>query len=929
MNNRPDSGSAGGSAGGGFGTGGGFVSAGGSAGGAAGGRAGGSAGGSTAGGSAGGSTAGGSAGGSTAGGSAGGSTAGGSAGGDAGGSAGGSMAGGSAGGEAGGSAGGSMAGGSAGGEAGGSAGGSTAGGSAGGSTLANEDCANAQVLTGPNAVVTGDTTGAVNDIRYQSSTVCVNAFNPTGGDVVYSMVVPSFNRVAATLRSSLLDGGSNWDSTFNLVVGTATACGSALTDGGFGGQACVAGVDDPDDPTAAQQFVNTTAGNQTVFFVVDGYDPADFGPFTLTADVTTVPAGDVCENAETLTLPASRAADTLVAYANNYTAGAGCASGSTSVDRTYRVNVPANNRLTAVVTASTNSDGGVAFAPTVNVVSAATCATPLSCAAGGNSTNTPGLATAIFDNVGAARDVFVVVDTSTTAPGGTYSLVISAAPVTLPAGDVCSNVGAPITATTSFQNDTFSGFGDQYQSQGQTSCSYLPGLDRVYAVTIPAGQIMTATAYASDAGVLPDGGTINLALSVVPAANNCQTGPCALSSNSTSVAGATETVVRSNSAGATSENVLLVVDSNLPAAAGSFALNVNLAAPSVGDTCSDTQPAIMASISLGMEDLAGYANDYSAFVSGCEFASGVDRTYRITIPAGFALTATTTTTADHALSLVNGPAANCAAPTSCLASADAVFTGGGETLTYSNASSTPLSVFLVVDRFGSTTGTTPYGLTIDLAAIPMSPYVKSTIAQACSTLASPTPLITTIGDDSTSPITALPLAFSFFGTPVTHFAATTNGNVQFFTAATGTVSGQWTNASIPAVSVPNGFAAPFWDDLHIPSAGGAPAIRYEVSGTAPNQVLTVEWFDISIATGGAGGTGTRTELLNFQLKLFETTNVVEFHYCSLVPGTGTANAVSGSGATVGLENLMGTTGVQHSFNTASSVNTTDAYRFTP
>ena len=69
--------------------------------------------------------------------------------------------------------------------------------------------------------------------------------------------------------------------------------------------------------------------------------------------------------------------------------------------------------------------------------------------------------------------------------------------------------------------------------------------------------------------------------------------------------------------------------------------------------------------------------------------------------------------------------------------------------------------------------------------------------------------------------------------------------------------------------------------------------------------------------------------MNFQVKLFETTNVVEFHYCSLDPGTGLATAVSGSGATIGLENTAGTEGVQHSFNTANSVNTTDALRFTP
>ena len=57
--------------------------------------------------------------------------------------------------------------------------------------------------------------------------------------------------------------------------------------------------------------------------------------------------------------------------------------------------------------------------------------------------------------------------------------------------------------------------------------------------------------------------------------------------------------------------------------------------------------------------------------------------------------------------------------------------------------------------------------------------------------------------------------------------------------------------------------------------------------------------------------------------------MIEFHYCSMVAGTGSAAATSGSGASVGLEHTNGSEGIQHSFNTASSVSPANALRFTP
>ena len=701
-----------------------------------------------------------------------------------------------------------------------------------------------------------------------------------------------------------------------------------MADGGFGGQTCVIGVDDPDDPTSVQTYANTTATAQDVFLIVDSFSPGGptgSGPFTLTTSTAPVPPGDACSNAQALTVPVTLPAESLSApYANDFVGGPGCAIGTQSNDRVYSVLVPANSRLGVTVSAS-------GFIPTINFARA--CALNLSCVGGAVPQSLGGPAIAYFDNGPTPTTIFIVVDTGTTTPTGTFTLTANTAPMALPAGDICANIPGPATFSTVLQNETFTGYDNQYFAGSQASCSYLPGIDRAYGVTIPAGQMLRATAIPTDAGVLSGGGTIDLSLSIVPSTNDCQSGPCYAGANTTAVPGGHEVAVRSNT-GATAETVFVVVDSNVLAAAGTYSLALNLGPPLIGDVCSDTEPVITASTSYGTETLAMYSNDYSGFVAGCSFASQGDRAYRILVPAGFQLTASTTTTADHGLSLVAGPASSCSAVTSCLAQADSFgvsSTPVTETLSYANGSALARSVFLIIDRFG-TGGSDTYQLSVDLTPIPVQPYVKTTTTQACTTLVAPTTLIATVDDDSTSATTALPFPFAFFTVPVSHFGVTTNGNVQFFASSAGSMSNQWANTAIPSALVPNGFAAPFWDDLHVPLSGASPAIRSAVTGTSPNQVLTIEWFDLAIAAGGGGspsGAGTRSERLNFQVKLFETSNVVEFHYCALTPGMGTMAAVTGGGATVGLENAAGTLGIQHSLNTAASVSTATALRFTP
>ena len=65
-----------------------------------------------------------------------------------------------------------------------------------------------------------------------------------------------------------------------------------------------------------------------------------------------------------------------------------------------------------------------------------------------------------------------------------------------------------------------------------------------------------------------------------------------------------------------------------------------------------------------------------------------------------------------------------------------------------------------------------------------------------------------------------------------------------------------------------------------------------------------------------------------QAKLFEGSNAIELHYCTLTAGM-MADRITGASATVGIESSTGTAGRQHSLDTAMSVNTTSGIRYTP
>ena len=175
---------------------------------------------------------------------------------------------------------------------------------------------------------------------------------------------------------------------------------------------------------------------------------------------------------------------------------------------------------------------------------------------------------------------------------------------------------------------------------------------------------------------------------------------------------------------------------------------------------------------------------------------------------------------------------------------------------------------------------------------------------------------TATGDDGTQTGIVIGFNFTYNATTMTQFGITTNGNIRLGTSAATTAPASFTN-SIGAATTNT--IAPMWDDNHR-SAG---AINYIVTGSSPNRVLTVTWTNVSI--GGGGSTSNSTS--NYQVKLFETTNIIQLIY-------GAMTAANGLSASIGIAGASGnfisvTPAATPTTSTATANNSISAVTFLP
>lgn len=139
-------------------------------------------------------------------------------------------------------------------------------------------------------------------------------------------------------------------------------------------------------------------------------------------------------------------------------------------------------------------------------------------------------------------------------------------------------------------------------------------------------------------------------------------------------------------------------------------------------------------------------------------------------------------------------------------------------------------------------------------------------------------------DDNRSFPVALGFDFWYDGVRYTEVSISTNGYIDFSastnqggptSAPYGYANGQFSNPSGTLNAI-----APFYDD-QTTQGGSDPlgnSIRSVMTGTAPNRVFTIEWNDMAVYLN-------TTPSLTYQVKLYEFTGVIEFHYSTMSQGT--------------------------------------------
>ncbi len=158
-------------------------------------------------------------------------------------------------------------------------------------------------------------------------------------------------------------------------------------------------------------------------------------------------------------------------------------------------------------------------------------------------------------------------------------------------------------------------------------------------------------------------------------------------------------------------------------------------------------------------------------------------------------------------------------------------------------------------------------------------YTVSTTPNQTFTAAPGTALTFTSVDDGTATVN-IGFDFEFAGLAITDATVGTNGLIGFDDPANVRI---FTNTALPTIATPNGIIAWWWDDM---IANGTATST--LSGVAPNRVRRFTFVNHQRYSAAQ-------DTVSAEIRLYETTNVIEVHY-----GTTTAASTSFS-ASVGWE----------------------------
>ena len=167
-----------------------------------------------------------------------------------------------------------------------------------------------------------------------------------------------------------------------------------------------------------------------------------------------------------------------------------------------------------------------------------------------------------------------------------------------------------------------------------------------------------------------------------------------------------------------------------------------------------------------------------------------------------------------------------------------------------------------------------------------------------------------LDDDQVSGAIPLGFTFSYFGISYTNVYVSSNG---FLTVLPGQDNGCCSGQPLPSAGNPNGVIAPLWRDLYPPGGGAGGGVFYQTLGAPGSRVFIAEYKNVPNCCSGAGST--------VQIKLFEGTNAIEFHYVHTITYFGNTSA--------GIENQTGTIGYQFFFGQPGTVPDNTAVRYEP
>ncbi|MDJ0363518.1 choice-of-anchor J domain-containing protein [Hymenobacter sp. H14-R3] len=169
-----------------------------------------------------------------------------------------------------------------------------------------------------------------------------------------------------------------------------------------------------------------------------------------------------------------------------------------------------------------------------------------------------------------------------------------------------------------------------------------------------------------------------------------------------------------------------------------------------------------------------------------------------------------------------------------------------------------------------------------------------------------TTILTANSDDANSDVQTIGFPFVFNGSRFTQFFLNTNGFIKLGSTAPTAAAMFVDEAGNQKIEDPFQSAtdpyiiAPLNLDLAAGTAGGT-EYRMSTTGTAPNRVCTIQWKNVQ---DKAKVTPTQFANISFQVRLYETTNVVELVYDTATPGTDPAGrltqvGIKGSGFSTG------------------------------